>query len=359
VVEEKYLGHACFSCSFGRVRDPRTHCGRNASYDCGTLDLVHDTSPTARALLSLELIQNNPGITAQSLAERLGLSDRAVRRYVAILREAEIPIESERGRYGGYRVGRGLRLPPLMFTQDEALSLVMAAVEGRGAADSTEPVGRALAKIIRVLPERVAGSARAVGRVASPGRQSGGSAPDPGITSALVQARESGRRVRLDYRTTSGRTVEMQVEPWAVVVRFGLWYLLCWSHTADARRVLRIDRVRDVREGTDTFDPPQDLDPVRMLEEQLSQGWSYEVEVIVDAGLAQVRGWVPRSIGRLEAIDETHTRLVASTNEPDWYAAMLGFVRAPFRAVGSPELVEALDALARRLSEAAHPVIRG
>jgi predicted DNA-binding transcriptional regulator YafY len=320
---------------------------------------VQETSPTARALLSLEIIQNNPGITAQALADRLGLSDRAVRRYVAILREAEIPIESERGRYGGYRVGRGLRLPPLMFTQDEALGLVMAAVEGRGASDSTQPVGSALAKIIRVLPERVAGPARAVGSVASPGRQSDGSAPDPGLTSALVQARASGHRVGLDYRTESGRTLEMDVEPWAVVVRFGLWYLLCWSHTAEARRVLRIDRVRDVRERAETFVPPADLDPVRMLEEQLSQGWSYEIEVIVDAGLSQVRGWVPRSIGRLEAIDDTHTRLVASTNEPDWYAAMLGFVRAPFHVVGSAELAGALDAHARRLTAATAPVDPG
>ena len=73
--------------------------------------IVEETSPTARALLCLEMIQNSPGITALALSERLGLTDRAIRRYVAILREAEIPIESERGRYGGYRVGRGLRRP--------------------------------------------------------------------------------------------------------------------------------------------------------------------------------------------------------------------------------------------------------
>ncbi len=314
---------------------------------------MEEASPTARALLTLELISNNPGITARALADRLGLSDRAVRRYVAILREAEIPIESERGRYGGYRVGRGLRLPPLMFTPAEALGLVMAAVEGRGASDATEPVGSALAKIIRVLPERVAGSARAVGGVASPGRQPAGSAPDPELTSALVQARGSGRRVHLDYRSGSGRKVEMRVDPWAVVVRHGLWYLLCWSHTADAHRVLRIDRVLGVRELPDTFSPPDDLDPVRMLEEQLSTGWTYEIEVVVDAEQALVRRWVPRSIARLEAIDDSHTRLVASTDEPDWYAEMLAFVRAPFHVIRPPELREAVEQLASRLARAA------
>jgi predicted DNA-binding transcriptional regulator YafY len=316
--------------------------------------VVHDTSPTARALLCLEMIQNSPGITALALAERLGLSDRAIRRYVAILREAEIPIESERGRYGGYRVGRGLRLPPLMFTSAEALGLVMAAVEGRGASDSTEPVGSALAKIIRVLPERVAGPARAVGSVASPGRRAEGAPPDPELTAALVQARESGSRVRLDYRTSSGRRIEIDVEPWAVVVRHALWYLLCWSHTADARRALRIDRVRDVRELPQRFTAPEDLDPVRMLEEQLSQGWKHEIEVLIDAPVERVQYWIPRSIGRLEPAPDG-TRLVASTNDLRWYAEMLAFVHAPLHVVHPAGLREELAALADRLREAAQP----
>lgn len=80
-----------------------------------------EVSPTARALLALELIQGNPGITTDRLADKLGVSARAVRRQVGILREAGIPIESLRGPYGGYRVGRGLRPPPLMFSATEAL----------------------------------------------------------------------------------------------------------------------------------------------------------------------------------------------------------------------------------------------
>ena len=120
------------------------HSGRFASGTRGTLVDVDVTSPTARALLVLEMVQNQPGIGAAQLAERLGLSDRAVRRHVAVLREAGIPVESTRGRYGGYRVGRGLRVPPLMFTSTEALALVMAVLEGHDAADPEDPVGSAL-----------------------------------------------------------------------------------------------------------------------------------------------------------------------------------------------------------------------
>ena len=74
-----------------------------------------DVSPTGRALQALELLQAQPGITAAQLSAQLGVTERAARRYVAILREADIPVESIRGRYGGYKLGRGIRLPPLLF----------------------------------------------------------------------------------------------------------------------------------------------------------------------------------------------------------------------------------------------------
>src|SRR6266487_2782158 len=123
--------------------------------------MPHDASPTARALLALEIIQNSPGITAQRLGERLGVTERAARRYVAILREADLPIEAVSGPHEGYWVGRGLRLPPLMFTAAEAMGLAMAVLEGhRNAANPTDLVGSALAKIVRILPERVAGPRR-------------------------------------------------------------------------------------------------------------------------------------------------------------------------------------------------------
>src|SRR5882757_10345086 len=101
-----------------------------------------DVSPTARALLALELVQGSPGITADQRADKLGVSERAARRYVGILREAGVPVESVREPYGGYRVGRGLRLPPLMFSGTEALGLVMAVLDGHhDASDPADPVG--------------------------------------------------------------------------------------------------------------------------------------------------------------------------------------------------------------------------
>lgn len=254
------------------------------------------TSPTARALLCLEVLQDHPGITADRLAERLGVSERAARRYVAVLREAGLPIESVRGRYGGYRVGRGLRLRPLMFSTAEALGLVMAVLEGgHTATDANDPVQTALGKIIRVLPEAVAGPAERLRAVGD---------------------------------------------------------LLGWSHTRDARRLLRLDRVAAVEVLEETFVPPDDLDPVPTVDEHLHQGWDHEVEVLVDAGADEVARWVPRSLGRLEPLEPGRCRLVATTSDPSWYAAQLTALQAPYRILGSAELQQAARRIGRRLAQA-------
>ena len=107
--------------------------------------MTHDLSPTARALLAFEAIQNRPGLTGDELAARLGVTDRAARRYVGILREAGMPVESVSGRYGGYSVGRGARVPPLMFSTAEALGLVMALLRGwHGSINTSDPAATAL-----------------------------------------------------------------------------------------------------------------------------------------------------------------------------------------------------------------------
>ena len=244
-----------------------------------------DDSPTARALLALELVQGSPGITADRLADKLGVSERAARRYVAILREAGIPIESVRGPYGGYRLGRGLRLPPLTFSATEALGLVMAVLDGHHAAsDPTDPVGSALGKIMRALPEPVAAQAEALRR--RPPRPPPTGPPYARTRASrplLVQACSERRRVRVGYRSEAGSEWAGEVDPWAVVVRHGRWYLLCHAHSSDARRAYRIDRIRDVQVLDAGFDRPADLDPVAELEEHLAVGWEYDVDVLVDA----------------------------------------------------------------------------
>lgn len=308
------------------------------------------TNPTARALLALELIQGSPGITAERLGDRLGVSDRAARRYVGTLREAGIPVESARGPYGGYRLGRGMRVPPLMFSQTEALGLVMAVLDGHhAAADTEDPVGSALGKIVRVLPAPVAAQAEAVRRTTAPVPDRGAARPDPGTTATLVTAVGEHRRVSVDYRTEAGTELEVEVDPWAVVVRHGRWYLLCWSHAAAAPRTYRVDRIRAVTPLAEHFEPPDDLDPVADLEHHLGTGWEHDVEVVLHAAYDDVVAVMPRQMGRLEPTGDSRTRLLGSTSNPAMYAEWLAAVPVPFEVVGGPELREAVRATGQRL----------
>jgi predicted DNA-binding transcriptional regulator YafY len=320
--------------------------------------MAYDVSPTARALLALEVIQGNPGITAQQLGERLGVSDRAARRYVAILREAELPVESVSGPHGGYRAGRGLRLPPLMFSAAEAMGLVMAVLEGhRYAADPGDLVGGALAKIVRSLPERVAGPVRAVRETSAAPPPAPETQVSPELTSRLIEACAAARPLRLAYRLAPAGDQqserEMEIEPWAVVLRHSRWYLLGWSRTRQAQRALRVDRIAAAQACPGTFTPPPDLDARRTLEEHLSQGWIHPVEVLIDARPEEVGRWLPRSLGHLKPDGEGRTRLLASTEDPDWYARQLAVLPAPFRVLGSAPVRDAVAALARRLARAA------
>ncbi|TCO52281.1 helix-turn-helix transcriptional regulator [Actinocrispum wychmicini] len=318
--------------------------------------MPHDVSPTARALLTLELLQASPGITADRLADRLGVTERAARRYIGILREAGIPVESARGPYGGYRVGRGLRLPPLTFGAAEALGLVMAVLDGHhDASDPSTLVGSALGKIVQALPEPVAAQAEAVRRTAAPIPDRAAARPDPDTTTTLVQACGDHRRVRLGYRSEAGSAWESDVDPWAVVIRHGRWYLLCRTHPADTRRAYRIDRVQAVRMLDDAFVPPAGLDPIAMLEEHLAAGWEYEAEVVIDAPVDTAYRCLPRTVGRLEPLDADTTRLTGTTSNPKWYAEQLVRLPASYRIVRCPELRQAARMLGQRLIDAAGP----
>ena len=311
------------------------------------------TSPTARALRALEILQHRPGCTAEQLASRLGVTDRAARRYVAILREAGIPVESVRGPHGGYRLGRGVRLPPLVFTAAEALGLVMAVLDGRhAAADDEDPVGSGLGTIIRALPVHV-GRQAALMREHARAVPDRWSRPDPEITSALVEAVGDQVQVRIDYRSASGRSHSFDVDPWSVVVRHGRWYLLCHAHHADAARTYRVDRVSAVVRGAGTFTAPAGIDPVAVLEENLAAGWEHEVRVVVHAPLDEVTPYLRPVMGRPEALGGDRCLVTGSTSNPAMYAGeWLAALPFEMSVEGGPELRDAAAEVAARMARA-------
>ncbi|MFF0292062.1 helix-turn-helix transcriptional regulator [Kitasatospora sp. NPDC004614] len=312
------------------------------------------TSPTARALRTLEILRARPGTTSEELAERLGVTDRAARRYVAILREAGIPVESERGPYGGYRLRRGTRLAPVAFTQAEALGLVMAVLDGRPAAgEPGDPVGAALDKVVRVLPEEVGRQAAALREHAAAAPDPWAVYPDPGVVNTLVEAVAARRRAVIAYRSAGGNEWRAEVDPWAVVARRTRWYLLCHSHRAGATRTYRIDRVLAAEETTTGFRMPDDLDPVALLEEHLGSGWAFPTHVLFEAPLDRVAPWINAPMGRLEAAGERCVLRGSTRNAAMYAQEWLAAVPFDFRVLGGPELRAAVAAAANRLAAAA------
>ncbi len=292
-------------------------------------------------------------MTADELGRRLGVTERAARRYVEILREAGIPVESARGPHGGYRLGRGARLPPVVFTEAEALGLVMAVLDGQPEAISTDDViGAALTKVIQALPAGIGRQAAALRAHASAALDRHSARPDPAVTSALVAASAVRRRVLITYCSDSGNEWQAEVDPWAVVVRYGRWYLLCHSHRANAIRTYRVDRVRAVEQTAYEFAPPDDLDPVAALEENLGAGWPYATHVEFEAPLAEVTPWIRPPMGRLEKSGNGCV-LIGTTSNPTMYAQeWLARLPFAFRVHGGPELRAAVATAASRFTAA-------
>ena len=319
-----------------------------------------DRSPLARALACLALVQTRPGITAQQLARRLGVSDRAVRRYVAVLREAEIPVDAVSGPHGGYRLGRGVRMPPLLFTEAEALALTMAAMVGVSDQED-DVVARALDKLVRTLPGKVGEQAAEMWRRAVPTPARADALPDPSTSSTLVALAAERRRARLRYRSASRSLLERTVDPWALVVRRRSWYLLCFDHDVGAVRTYRVDRVLHVVALDERFDPPADLDPAAAVEHHLGAGRRFTTLVRFEVPVEEVRPLVGAVMGRLAPVDDDAACLLTGTTDnPAMYAGeWLAAIPLPFRVLGGEELRAAVRDVAARMAGAVEDAAPG
>ena len=232
----------------------------------------------------------------------------------------------------------------------------MAVLDGHhAAADPSDPVGSALGKIVRALPEPVAAQAEVVRRTTAPAPDRSAQRPDADTTATLVEACSQRRRVLLDYRSEAGSEWVVDIEPWAVVVRHGRWYVLGRVPAKDAVRVYRVDRVRGVDVRAESFTPPSDLDPVGLLEDHLAVGWEYATDVVVDAPFEVAARCLPRALGSLEVVDASTSRLRGSTGNPYWYAEQLARIPTSFRVIGGVELRHTTRALGERLVAASVP----
>lgn len=322
--------------------------------------MVMDASrPASRILAVLELLQDRPGITGPRLAEELGVSGRTVRRYIATLQDMGIPVEPTAGRLGGYWLRPGFRLPPLMFSAEEAIGLAVALLATRRTADAElpPPVASALAKIERVLPRDLAARVATVREGVSlpeAGPEGNFSFPNPNVLAMLAQATLTHQRCWIRYSRQDGAESAREIDPYGIGAIYGRWYVHGWCHLRKDRRTFRVDRIRRVDVLPQTFEPPEAFDVIAAIEESLAMVHAeWRIEVEIDASCEEIREYVPRSFAVLEPISETRTRLRASTSSLGWYAWQLSSLPFVMRIVSPPELREAFRALGERLLEAA------
>ncbi|MEV4556326.1 YafY family protein [Kitasatospora sp. NPDC049285] len=327
--------------------------------------------PTSRVLTLLELLQSGGTRTAAELADRLGVDGRTVRRYVDHLVDLDIPVEAVRGRYGGYRLAPGYRMPPLMLNDDEALAVLLGLVAGRRTGLLTAPetapgtAGEtAAAKIRRALPERLARRLDAVMEslafTAPPGESA---TPETGVLLAVADAVRHRRPVSIRYTGRDGRRSERTLHPYGIVTHAGRWYVTGTDPGIGQDRTFRLDRIADARTLPGSFEPPAGLDPAqRVLSGLAEAAYRHEVTLRIHGTVDQVRTRLPASVASVaepapeEGADphaERWLHVELRAERLDWLPPVLASLDRPFVIERPDELRDLVIALADRLTASA------
>jgi predicted DNA-binding transcriptional regulator YafY len=310
--------------------------------------------PTTRVLTVLELLQAHPTLSGAELAERLEVDRRTVRRYITMLQDLGIPVEATRGPYGGYQLRPGFKLPPLMLSDDEALAITLSLMAARrhGLPADAATVAGALAKIERVLPERVRTQVQAVQAVVTFNETTAAPQPQGDTVMRLSIATQQSQRLHLRYRSQEQET-ERLFDPYGLVTHWERWYAVGWCHLREAIRVFRLDRMLDVELTTETFTRPPEFDSLRhVLDTLAATPWGWSVEVLLEMSLEDAQRRIPPGVALLEPSSHGVV-LRAHVDQLDWLAATLMTLERPFIVRRPAELCEALRRLATNAVAAA------
>ena len=283
---------------------------------------------------------------------------RTVRRYIAALQALGIPVQSQRGVAGGYRLGPGFRLPPLMLREDEAAAVVLGlAAAGRLGLGPDAPREMALGKLRRVLPPALGRRVDALDHVLAftLAATAGEGAPGDRLLD-LAEAVHRRRRLALDYRASDGAPSRREVSPHGLVAHGGRWYLVAHDHGRDAPRTFRVDRIDDATRLASAASPaPDGFDPAEHVTRSFARlPWQWEVEVLLDLPIADARRRIPPTLAELET-EGGGTRLTMRADSLDFAAGIIAGLRCSFTIRRPDELGGHVRELAGRLLQCAGP----
>ncbi|MEV4813125.1 helix-turn-helix transcriptional regulator [Micromonospora avicenniae] len=315
-------------------------------------------------LTLLELLQSGGIRTVAELADRLGVDGRTVRRYVDHLIDLDVPVEAVRGRYGGYRLAPGYRLPPLMLSNDEALAVLLGLIAGRraGLMTTADTAGEtAAAKIRRVLPDRVARQLDTVleslAFTAPPGEFA---TPDAGVLLTIADAVRHRRPVSIRYTDRDGRRGERCLHPYGIVAHSGKWYVTGTDPEIDSDRTFRLDRIADARTLPGSFEAPVEPGPAqRVLSGFATAEYRHRVTLRIHGTAEQIRARLPASVANVDEPEPTAgadpeterwLRVELRAEQLDWLPPVLASLGRPFVIERPDELRGLVIAFADRLA---------
>lgn len=310
---------------------------------------------TTRLLTLLEILQSRPGVSGAELAQRLEVDVRSVRRYVMMLRDMGIPVESEKGRYGSYGLQPGFRLPPLMFNNLEILAIILGLMAVRQIGLAAAPgVESAAAKIERVLPVELRDHVRALQGVLTLDIRGGNAALPPETLAAFSLAAYQRQRLWLAYQAARRTEVtQREIDVYGLVYHAGFWYAVAYCHLRQGLRIFRLDRVHQLRLLDARFEAPADFDALGYLLNSIANmPGVWMVRVLLKADLDFVRTRIPNDMGVLEEV-EGGVLLRAYSDGLDWIARFLINLNCPFEVHHPPELRETLRQIAYELLQTA------
>lgn len=312
------------------------------------------TGTAARVLRLLDLLQSRPVWSGTELAERLGVTTRSVRRDVDRLRDLGYPVNAAHGAGGGYQLGAGRRLPPLLLDDTEAVAVAVClrlaaggTVEGLG-----EAAVRTLAKLDQVLPGRLRAQVEAI-HEATVTLDSGVVPVDATTLLLLARACRQSERVTFAYAGPRG-SGERRVEPYRLVATGRRWYLLAFDLDRDDWRIFRLDRMTGVRSNGWRFTPREAPDAAEHVRRSISGGaYDHVARVRIEAPKALVDKHIPASVGTVTADGPDRCIFEAGGNHLGSMAMHLGALPWELTVLEPPELREVMREQAARMLRAA------
>jgi len=309
----------------------------------------------ARLLRLLSLLQSRAAWTGGELVERLAVTRRTLRRDVDRLRSLGYPVDATPGPAGGYRLGAGASLPPLMLANDEGLAVAVA-LHAAAVTGIEEPAQRALGKIEAVLPLRLRTRLTSLRRaiVRAPAPQA--TAPKLTAIETLARACDEHLIVSSAYRDRENRDSERRLEPQRLVLADRRWYLVAWDRTRDAWRTFRVDRLEHPLVTGERFvpRPPPEGDALALVAQATSwMSGSLQAQVTFHAPIAVLAAKIPPAYGRLTPLGPRRCRFETGGSSCESIAMWLGWTGVPFTVASPPALARHVHELGERLLAAA------